>query len=210
MFRNLLYILLISVLPAYAWQPEKQHNDSEQLGKAIEYFQSEKYHEAMIIFRQLDKTYRLNPRFKAYLGVCFYYEWDYEKAATHLDESIPQLGSFAPHERSFYYYADAESHFNLKQYAEAIPLYEMMLTVCYPNERAEALFKLGLCYAFTDKWNNSYDYLTSSLAYYETFDNSRQKARISQIKNMLGGCMQHLDIENDTINGTNIFNIHTR
>ena len=210
MIKSILYTLLLSTLPICLSQSGKQSQDGELLGKAIEYFQSEKYHEAMILFRQLDASYRLNPRFKAYLGVCFYYEWDYDKATAYLDESIPHLHAFAPHERSFYYYADAESHFHLKQYDKAITLYEMMLNVCYPNERGEALYKLGLSYAFTGKWRNSYDYLSSSLAYYHTCDNGRQTARISQIKNMMAGCRQHIDIETDTTDSINIVNIHTK
>lgn len=35
--------------------------------------------------------YRLNPRYKAYLGVCYYYAWDYENAVKHLSYAIPKL-----------------------------------------------------------------------------------------------------------------------
>ena len=31
--------------------------DSEELGKALEYFTAAKYHEALLIFQRLDKTY---------------------------------------------------------------------------------------------------------------------------------------------------------
>lgn len=58
----------------------QQAKDAEQLGKALEYFASQKYHECLLILQGLDKQYRLNPRYKAYLGVCYYYEWDYENA----------------------------------------------------------------------------------------------------------------------------------
>ena len=88
--------------------------DSEELGKALEYFTAAKYHEALLIFQRLDKTYKLNNRFKAYIGLCYYNEWDYETAAKYLDKAIPQLEAFAPRERSVYYYAAGESHFNLK------------------------------------------------------------------------------------------------
>ncbi|MBR4240577.1 MAG: hypothetical protein IKQ03_14415, partial [Prevotella sp.] len=43
-------------------------NDSEMLGKAIEYFQSGKFHEALLLFANLDKRYKLNPRFRAFLA----------------------------------------------------------------------------------------------------------------------------------------------
>ena len=99
-----------------------QNNASgkEQLTHAMEYFSSGKYHEALLLFQKLDKKYDLNPRFHAYMGVCYYYDWEYKKACEYLDEAIPKLDAYAPHERSVYYYAAAESHFNLEQYAEAL------------------------------------------------------------------------------------------
>ena len=109
-----------------------QRNDeaTEQLGKALEYFTSQKYHECLMIMQDLEKQYRLNPRYKAYLGVCYYYEWDYEQTVRCLDPVIPLLENFAPQERSFYCWADAESHFGLQQYESALPLYEQMLSLC--------------------------------------------------------------------------------
>lgn len=120
--------------------------DSEELGKALEYFTAAKYHEALLIFQRLDKTYKLNNRFKAYIGLCYYNEWDYETAAKYLDKAIPQLEAFAPRERSVYYYAAGECHFNLKQYKEAIPYYNKTLTVCYDREKPNVYYRLGLCY----------------------------------------------------------------
>ena len=108
-------------------QKEKKEAAAEQLSKALDYFTSQKYHECLMIMQELDKHYRLNPRYKAYLGVCYYYEWDYKQAAKYLSAAIPQLGNFSPHERSFYYWANAESLFNLQKYAEAIPFYQAML-----------------------------------------------------------------------------------
>ena len=49
--------------------------DKEQLTIALEYFSSGKYIEARNILTRLDKRYKLNPRFKAYIGLCFYYTW---------------------------------------------------------------------------------------------------------------------------------------
>ena len=68
-----------------------QRNDeaTERLGKALEYFTSQKYHECLMIMQDLEKQYRLNPRYKAYLGVCYYYEWDYEHANKYLTRRYP-------------------------------------------------------------------------------------------------------------------------
>ena len=156
---------------------------------AIEYFQSGKYHEALLLFERLDEAYKLNPRFRAYMGVCYYYEWSYEQACKYLDATIPQLSEFSPHERSVYYFSDAESHFNLKEYDKSIPLYEEFLNVCYDNEKPEALFHLGFCYMFLNDYYNARDYFESSLSYYQRFRNTAdQQSRIQQIQNMIQGC----------------------
>ena len=60
---------------------------------------------------------------------------------------IDSLGAYAPHERSFYYFADAESHFNLGHYKQCIPLYEKQLELCYDNEKGE---KYCMTYGFED------------------------------------------------------------
>lgn len=118
------------------------------LARALDYFVSMKYHECQILLERLDKTYRLNPRYKAYLGVCYYYEWDYEQTVRCLDPVIPLLENFAPQERSFYCWADAESHFGLQQYESALPLYEQMLSLCQENEKPDAYYRLGFCHLF--------------------------------------------------------------
>ena len=117
-------VLLLSCVSACFAQ---RHEDTEQLGHALEYFSSGKYHEALLIFQKLDKDYKLNARFRAYIGLCYYYDWDYKNATKYLDEMIPQLGSLSPHELSVYYYANAESHFTLQEYEAAIPLFEGVL-----------------------------------------------------------------------------------
>ena len=75
-------LLLLTVMPIDAQRRQKSE-DAEQLGRAMEYFSSGKYHEALLLFQKLDDEYELNPRFKAYLGVCYYYEWNYEKATAY-------------------------------------------------------------------------------------------------------------------------------
>ena len=167
-----------------------QRNDeaTERLGKALEYFTSQKYHECLMIMQDLEKQYRLNPRYKAYLGVCYYYEWDYEHANKYLTEAIPQLTLFAPHERSFYYWANAESLFNLQKYKEAIPMYESMLPLCYENEKPDAYYRLGFCHLFMENWVCAWnEFLKAQDAYQKYRDTPDMQARIIQVSHMLDG-----------------------
>ena len=109
--RRLLLILLCFVSVSAFSQGKKA--DTEALGRALEYFQSQKYHEALLIFQRLDQSYKLNARYKAYIGLCYYYDWDYKKATEYFDTFLPKLSMLAPEERALYYYADGESHFRL-------------------------------------------------------------------------------------------------
>lgn len=185
----LLSLLLWMPVGSYA-----QTSDSDRLGMAIEYFQSGKYHECMLILQKLDNNYKLNPRFKAYLGVCYYYEWDYKKAALYLDQALPKLEGFAPQERSFYYFADAESHFYLKEYDKALPLYEKMVTLCHEDEKPDSYYKIGFIYAFKEQWIPALDNFQTSLVYYQKL-RPGEVARIAQIKNMIKGCTEKIDAE---------------
>ncbi len=183
-------ILMTFAAPVLAQSPSApvdKRGDAEQLGKALEYFTSGKYHESLLILQELGKHYKLNPRYKAYLGVSAYYEWDYELAVKCLDEAIPLLAGFAPHERSFYYWADAESHFALEQYAPAIPLYQEMLKLCHANERGDACYRLGFCYLFHEDWTNAWTSLLQARECYGRYPGTTAKARIVQIDNMLKG-----------------------
>ena len=169
-------------------QKEKKEAAAEQLSKALDYFTSQKYHECLMIMQELDKQYRLNPRYKAYLGVCYYYEWDYKQAAKYLSEAIPQLGNFSPHERSFYYWANAESLFNLQKYTEAIPFYQAMLPLCYANEKPDVHYRLGFCYLFAEKWNEAWNELLQAQEGYVKLRNTPDmQARIAQVSHMLDG-----------------------
>ncbi len=169
-----------------------QHSDSQQIGRAIDYFQSGKYHEAMLLLSVLDKKYSLTPRYRAYLGVCYYYEWQYDKCCALLDSVIPQLSAYAPHERAVYYYANAESHFQQGQYAQAIPYYEQMLTVCFENEKAANYYRLGLCHTFLRDYTSALSCLESALNYYERFQLPESSQRMAQIKHMIAGCKEKL------------------
>ncbi len=169
-----------------------QPSDSERLGMAIDYFQNGKYHESMLILEKLNKQYRLNPRFQAYLGVCYYYEWDYRHATECLDLAIPKLANFSPHERSFYLFANAESLFNLQQYDKSLANYTQMLDLCHDNEKGDAYYKIGLIHTFREEWIDALDNLQSAWYYYTHFTPDK-KARIAQIRNMIQGCCDKIN-----------------
>ena len=171
---------------------EQQPTDAELLGRALDYFQGGKYHEALLIFDRLDKQYRLNPRFRAYIGLCHYYEWNYKEATHYLDSVIPQLKAFAPQERSMYCFANAESHFFLQQYTPALHYYNEMLALCRDNEKADAYYRIGFIYVFEEQWIPALDNLQSALVYYQRH-RPTETARIAQIRNMIVGCCEKID-----------------
>ena len=179
----------------------KKKEDAELLAKALDYFVSKKYHECMLILSDLDSRYSLNPRYKAYLGVCYYNEWEYSKAVKCLDEAIPKLGNFAPQERSYYCWIDAESYFALQDYQRAQAIYESMLRLCQEAEKPDAYYRLGLCHLFEaekvketsmehekEEKNKAKECFERSLdGYLKYRDTVKEKARISQIRHMLKG-----------------------
>lgn len=175
-------ILAYSFVPALCFAQEM--SDSERLDLAIDYFQSKKYHEAMLILQPLNKKYQLNPRFKAYLGVCYYYEWEYRKATEMIDSLLPKLSVFAPQEQSVYCLVSAESHFNLNEYEEALKRYEQMLNLCHDNEKGDAYYRMGFCYMQLNNEDIAEECWDSALNYYEAFPNDKNKARIAQLKRM--------------------------
>lgn len=122
--------------------------DAEQLARALDYFASEKFHECLVLLQPLNRRYKLNPRYRAYLAVCLYYEWEYAEAIRLFDEVIPLLQGLAPHELSLYYWMDAESYFALQQYDRALPLYGKMLPICWENEKPDAYYRMGFCHLF--------------------------------------------------------------
>lgn len=179
----------------------KKREDAELLAKALDYFMSKKYHECMLILSDLDSRYSLNPRYKAYLGVCYYNEWEYNKAVKCLDEAIPKLGNFAPEERSYYCWVDAESYFALQDYQRAQPLYESMLGLCQEAEKPDAYYRLGFCHLFEaekikktsmerekEEKRKAKGCFERSLEGYLKYRNTiEEKARISQIRHMIKG-----------------------
>ena len=182
----LLSTALLLMLPTPLVAQEKTR-DSELLGRAIDYFQGGKYREALNIFQKLDKQYRLNPRFTAYMGVCYYYEWEYELAIQHIDSVLPQLEVFAPHERALYYYISAESHFALQQYEEALPMYEHHLLLCYDTEKGDSFYRLGFCHLFLHDIDSSYESFKSARSYYQRFGGNNSQGRDAQIQQMIKG-----------------------
>ena len=170
--------------------------DAELLARALDYFASEKFHECLVLLQPLNRRYKLNPRYRAYLAVCLYYEWEYAEAIRLFDEVLPQLQGVAPHELSLYYWMDAESNFALQQYARALPLYEKMLPLCRDNEKPDAYYRLGFCHLFAvessgssaEERKKAKECFELSLEGYLKYRNTpNEKARIAQIRHMLGG-----------------------
>ena len=134
--------------PTFQEKKGDRKADAEQLARALDYFSSEKFHECLVLLQPLNRRYKLNPRYRAYLAVCLYYEWEYAEAIRLFDEVIPLLQGVAPHELSLYYWMDAESYFALQQYDRALPLYEKMLPLCRDNEKPDAYYRMGFCHLF--------------------------------------------------------------
>ena len=148
-----------------------EQTDAEKLSRAVDYFQSGKYHEALIWFSKLNKKYALNLRFQAYMGVCYFYDEDYERAIETLEPRLSQLKVFAPHELAVYYYCVAESYFRLKKYIDAVPLYEKHTLLCYNNEKGESFFRIGICYKHLGEIEIAQEYFIEALAYLRHFNN---------------------------------------
>lgn len=169
----LLLTLAVTAIPTTA-QVTKSHplqkSDSECLNKALEYFQSAKYHEALLMFRKLNSKYDLNVRFKAYMGICYYYDEDYENCEAIIDSIADRLEVFAPHERSIYFYDAGESCFNLRKYDKAITYYERVILICYDNEKGDILMRLGQCHRKLQNIETGQEYFISAKAYYTRFN----------------------------------------
>lgn len=184
--RRLLLILLCFVSVSAFSQGKKA--DTEALGRALEYFQSQKYHEALLIFQRLDQSYKLNARYKAYIGLCYYYDWDYKKATEYFDTFLPKLDMLAPEERALYYYADGESHFQLGHYDQAIMLFQSALALCHDRDKGDSWFRIGFCYYFLQQPALAQGCFLVAEYYYATFRNSPDlQARRQQMAHMMRG-----------------------
>lgn len=197
--------------PSFQEKKGDRKADAELLARALDYFASEKFHECLVLLQPLNRRYKLNPRYRAYLAVCLYYEWEYAEAIRLFDEVLPQLQGLAPHELSLYYWMDAESYFALQQYDRALPLYEKMLPLCRDNEKPDAYYRLGFCHLFaaesfgassSEKASGSSESSGSSAeerkkakecfelsleGYLKYRNTPNEKARIAQIRHMIGG-----------------------
>ena len=197
--------------PTFQEKKGDRKADAEQLARALDYFSSEKFHECLVLLQPLNRRYKLNPRYRAYLAVCLYYEWEYDEAVKLFDEVIPLLQGVAPHELSLYYWMDAESYFALQQYDRALPLYEKMLPLCRDNEKPDAYYRMGFCHLFaaessgassSEKVSGSSESLGASTAerkkakecfelslegYLKYRNTPNEQARIAQIRHMIGG-----------------------
>lgn len=184
--RRLLLILLCFV--SVSVFPQGKKADTEALGRALEYFQSQKYHEALLIFQRLDQSYKLNTRYKAYIGLCYYYDWDYKKATEYFDTFLPKLDMLAPEERALYYYADGESHFQLSHYDQAIVLFQSALALCHDRDKGDSWFRIGFCYYFLQQPALAQGCFLVAEYYYATFRNSPDlQARRQQMAHMMRG-----------------------
>ena len=184
--RRILLILLCFV--SVSVFPQGKEADTEALGRALEYFQSQKYHEALLIFQRLDQTYKLNARYKAYIGLCYYYDWDYKKATEYFDTFLPKLSMLAPEERALYYYADGESHFQLGHYDQAIVLFQSALALCHDRDKGDSWFRLGFCHYFLQQPALAQGCFRVAEYYYATFRNSPDlQARRQQMAHMMRG-----------------------
>ena len=197
--------------PSFQEKKGDRKADAEQLARALDYFSSEKFHECLVLLQPLNRRYKLNPRYRAYLAVCLYYEWEYAEAIRLFDEVIPLLQGVAPHELSLYYWMDAESCFALQQYDRALPLYEKMLPLCRDNEKPDAYYRMGFCHLFaaesseassSEKASGSSESSGASNAerkkakecfelslegYLKYRNTPNEQARIAQIRHMIGG-----------------------
>ena len=197
--------------PTFQEKKGDRKADAEQLARALDYFSSEKFHECLMLLQPLNRRYKLNPRYRAYLAVCLYYEWEYDEAVKLFDEVIPLLQGVAPHELSLYYWMDAESYFALQQYDRALPLYEKMLPLCRDNEKPDAYYRMGFCHLFaaessgassSEKASGSSEssgasnverkkakecFELSLEGYLKYRNTPNEQARIAQIRHMIGG-----------------------
>ena len=171
---------------------QRSQEDNQNLSIAIDYFQGGKYHEALVIFSRLDSLYRLNPRIRAYTALCYFYEDDFHHASRIFDEVLPKLKAFSPEERSIYYKADADSHFELHQYDKAETAYDSLLAICPEKEKAEPYYRKGFIDIYNKVWMKALDDLQSSLVYYRRYQPDA-KARTAQIKNMIEGVCENIN-----------------
>lgn len=192
---QVLALLAQSLTPTYTYMSAYTHDDTDgdkaKLERATQYFQSGKYHEALLLFQPLMHKYALNQRTIAYIGVCCYYERDYKMAIQCFAQAESTFTAFAPQERSVYYYCYAESLMQQKAYTEALPLYGQYTLICHPEEKSDALFKMAVCNFRICQWQQALDYIALA-----TENNNRYgtlgKGKEQKMTDMKGECEEHL------------------
>ena len=162
----------------------------EMLGKATEYFQSGKYHEALLLYRKIDKSYELSERTRAFMGVCAYYDGDYTLACTLLDKTLNRMHAYAPAEQSVYCFCDGQSHYAQKEYNQAITAFEMHFNRCHPNERTDTLVMLARCHLGLGNKTIAKEYLMSAIKYEKMFESKESPEKMQNILSLLELCQQ--------------------
>lgn len=119
---------------------QDRKRDSELLGKAVEYYQGEKFHECILTFEKLQKSYRLNPRHMAYLGYSYYKEKKYPEAVNYLTKAIPELEAYSPKEQAIFLYSCGESLFHLGNYKDSRDYYQKALPFVEGTDKADVLY----------------------------------------------------------------------
>lgn len=186
--KQLLLFILFSLLIVIPSSAQNTAEDKEKLSRAVEYFNTEKYHEAGLLFRQLNEKYELSPRFKAYLGICEFQDWNYPAVTEIFDSIYTELTVYAPLEQNVYYNAAAESHFNIGNYKDAINYYKLALKVCTDREKADLRYKIGISYLQIKHNNEARINLILAINLYRKNPTGRDdRSRIKQIKKMLRG-----------------------
>ena len=190
-----IFLLICLLLPAsFLDASAQQKTDSRTLGMAIDYFQSGKYHEAIVLFNKLDKEYELNPRFLAYMGVCYFYIEEYKSACKYLLQQLPKLHVFSPAEQTLYYATCAESSFILEEYAQAIDLFRQTTQLCREEEKGDCFYKIALSYSTLEQYDSAYHYLSQAKDNYRHFQGKyTTTARMAQIEKMMVGCKMKIE-----------------
>lgn len=165
---------------------EAQMTETEMLGRAIEYFGSQKYQEALVTFSQLERSRTLSARMLAYKGVCYYKLEMYSDAITTLSKVAPVMKSYSPHEQAVYYYAWGESHFQLGQYFECIPCLKSAIEVSPVSDKAEIFYRLGFASTMISEYEDAIRYFGSADSLYAvSVMGKTEKAHREQGRRML-------------------------
>ncbi len=186
--KHLLTIISILFILPTAASAQQTEEDKELLSHAIDYFNDSKYQEAAQILRKLSDKYNLNARFLAYLALCEHHLWNYKEAAELFDSIIYDIDAYSPQEQNVYYFAAAESNFELGNYRKAEEYYRYSLLTCKNKEKADIFYKLAFCHIRENDNKLAAKLLQKSLDGYKKHPTGRDdSSRISQIEKMLRG-----------------------